>query len=251
MGEKHYRVVLIIITVFVGLCVSGQDYIKKQLPTPIKYDPTEIIDSIYGITLYEKLNFRLGGDSVRNCGGYACEGWIEDHYKDGSMNHRGYYVDGHLKIYKNYFPNGQLERDFRIIDDYKSIMRIYYKDGTLKSEIRYNGKDAYKWQDFYSNGQLEYYEEYNKGMDYYVAQKSYFKDGKPENILELDNKKKRIFLKKEYYPNGQVKEEGILQYSMDLFDYRKVGKWSSYNEDGKLIKDTFYENGKIHKEKKY
>jgi len=251
MKSKPNNQLFLAAMILVSSLTYSQDYIKKQLPTEVKYNPSAVIDSAYGITMYKMLNFRLGGDSVRYCSGYSCEGWIEDHYVDGSLLHRGYYIEGQLKIYKNYFPNGQLEREFRIIDDYKSIMKVYYNTGKLKSEIKYIGQDASKWQDYYSNGQLEYYEEYNKGNEYYIAQNSYFKNGKPESLLELDNKKKLIFTKKGYYPNGNIKEEGLVQYSMDLFDYRKIDKWSSYDENGKIIKDTFYENGKIHKEKTY
>ena len=73
-----------------------------------------MIDSVYGINKYEDLNQRLGGDSVRNDKkGYAAIGWIKDFYPNGKVLHKGYYIEGQLKIYKNYFPNGQLERQFR------------------------------------------------------------------------------------------------------------------------------------------
>src|SRR4051812_15041222 len=80
-----------------------------QVPVPNKYDAAKVIDPDYGITMYEKLNFYTGGDSVRNDKkGYACQGWLEDVYETGTDIHKGFYEDGHLKVYKNFFPNGNV-----------------------------------------------------------------------------------------------------------------------------------------------
>ena len=51
-----------------------------QIPQAKKYKFQEVYDSTYGINIYEKLNFGLGGDSIRNDKkGYACQGWVEDY----------------------------------------------------------------------------------------------------------------------------------------------------------------------------
>jgi antitoxin component YwqK of YwqJK toxin-antitoxin module len=120
----------------------AQQDLTSQLPKAKRYDPKEVIDEEYGINLYEKLNIRLSSDSVRNCKGYACSGWVEDYYTNGAVLHKGYYIDGQLKIYKNFYPNGNVEREYKIIDDYKSNMKKYYENGTLKSDIKYTDKES-------------------------------------------------------------------------------------------------------------
>lgn len=239
----------------ISICLSfnatGQTDFSKQIPRATKYTPEEIIDPTYGITIYEPLNFRLGGDSARYCQGYSCSGWIEDFYVSDKLLHKGYYVEGQLKIYKNYYPDGILEREYRVIDDYKSLMKLYYPSSQLKSEVRYVDGQAKKWTDYYPNGQMDYYEEYDKHFEYYVAQNSYYEDGTPEALFKLESKKKLTFTKKEYHKNGQVKEEGMVAYNVDLFDYQKIGKWSIYDESGKLTREETYLHGKINKEKDY
>lgn len=127
------------------------------------YVPDAVIDKQYGITMYKSLNMMIGGDTVRNDeSGYAANGYMEDYYTTGQLLHKGFYVDGQLKIYKNYYPNGNVERNFRLIDLKKSKMTLYYENGTVKSEIVYIMSEAQKWEDFYPNGQLEFVEEYDK-----------------------------------------------------------------------------------------
>src|ERR1035437_11083976 len=83
---------------------------------PNKYKASKVVDPVYGIRMYEKLNFAIGGDSVRNDRkGYAAQDWVQDLYESGRVLHRGCYEDGHLKIYKNFFGNGNVERVFKIL----------------------------------------------------------------------------------------------------------------------------------------
>lgn len=215
-----------------------------------KYSPEEITDKKYGINIYERLNARLGGDSTRNCKGYACDGWVADFYTNGAILHKGYYVEGQLKTYQNFFINGQMEREFKALDDYKSAMVIFYKDGKVKSNIKYDESSPIKWEDFYPNGQLEYFEEYAK-KGYYLAQKSFFENGQPQETFEMTNKKKLLYAKKEYFESGKIKTEGETVYNVDMLDYQKTGKWSYYDETGKLVKEEFYVNGKVNEEKNY
>src|SRR5690606_13147301 len=97
--------------------------------------------------------------------------------------HKGFYVDGQLKIYKNYYPNGKEERNFRMVDIKKSKMTLFYEDGTMKSDIVYIGNEALSWIDYYPNGTVEFEEIYDKSFQYYEKKAAYFKSGKPEDVL--------------------------------------------------------------------
>ena len=50
---------------------------------------------------------------------YAVNGWKEDHYSTGELLHKGYYIEGQLKVYKNFYPNGNIERNFKAIDSFQ------------------------------------------------------------------------------------------------------------------------------------
>lgn len=200
--------------------------------------------------MYDPLNMMIGTDTVRNNeDGYAANGYEEDYYTTGQLLHKGFYVDGQLKIYKNYYPNGEVERNFRLLDLKKSKMSKYYEDGTLKSEVIYIESEPLKWEDYYPNGQLEFIEEYNKTFEYYVFKANYFENGTPENTLELTHKKKLLYNQAYYHSNGQLKEQGELKYSMEVFDYQRIGTWKHFDENGNPTKEVKYSNGKMVSEK--
>lgn len=239
---KRFLVFLLFIGGY-GL-VSAQQVIKGDKRAPRIYREAEIIDPDYGIQLYEKLNFQLGGDSVRNASkGYACQGWVEDNYEGGQLLHRGFYVDGQLKIYKNYFQGGQLEREFKVTDIKRCSMKIYYKDGKLRADVEYYDGGPVKEQDFYPNGQLKYVEEHTRSMEYLIQMKSYGEDGKPQSIFEITDTKKKLFYKKEYTESGKLKEEGSMKYSADVLDYVKEGVWKFYDDNGNVKSTDNFVNG--------
>ncbi len=238
--KRVYLIILItIISMFQALAQKPNTFI-----------PDAVVDEKYGITMYEKLNIMLGGDTVRNGpNGYAANGYMEDFYTTGQLLHKGFYVDGQLKVYKNYYPNGTVERNFRMVDLKKSKMDIYYKDGTTKSKIVYIESEALKWEDYYPNGTLEFIEAYDKNFQYYVEKANYYENGSPENTLVLENKKKLLYTQTYFHANGQVKELGQMKYDKAMFDYQNIGIWKKFDENGKPIKEIKYASGQIQSEK--
>jgi antitoxin component YwqK of YwqJK toxin-antitoxin module len=217
-----------------------------QIPEPTKYKASKVIDPEYGITMYDKLNFETGGDSVRNDKkGYACQGWVEDLYETGTIIHKGYYEDGHLKAYKNFYENGNVERSFKILDFKKCNLQLFYENGAKKSEVTYYEGAPQIWTDYYPNGQIEYAEESVKSMEYLVFRRSYAQDGKPQEIFELIDPKKKIYIKKEYYENGNIKSEGTMKYSKIMLDYQKDGDWKEYDESGKATSQKWVNGEQI------
>lgn len=247
--KKYTFFTLSLLIVLAAVAQKRNDLTDKSLYNNT-YDATAVIDKKYGIVMYEPLNMMLGKDTVRNDqNGYAANGYEEDYYTTGQLMHKGFYVDGQLKIYKNYYPNGNVERNFRMVDLKKSKMTTYYEDGTMKSNVVYVGSEPLKWEDYYPNGTLEFTEQYNKTFEYYVFKANYFENGAPENTLELTNKKKLIYTQIYYHGNGNVKEQGEMKYSMAIFDYEKIGVWKQFNENGKAIKEMKYSNGNLVSEK--
>jgi len=233
---------------FISLSIVGfsQQNLEKQIIKPPTYDES-IVDSIYGITLYEPLNISLKGDSVRMKRGYAVNGWIEDFYTNGKMLHRGYYIEGQLKIYKNFYPNGNLEREFANIDNFRSKLTLYYPDGSLKSQVKYMEGYPKLWIDYFPNGKMEYYEEYHRNLIYHIAKRTYYDNEQAASLMELTHKKKLTYSLNEYYKNGGVKLKGYLVYSKKSYDYKPTGTWIYYNTDGSESKEEKYIEGKLKK----
>jgi len=228
----------------------AQNNLKDKSLYHDTYTPETVITEKYGIIMYAKLNMMLGGDTVRNDqNGYAANGYLEDYYTTGQLLHKGFYVEGQLKVYKNYYPNGTVERNFRLIDLKKSKMDIFYKDGTPKVKAVYVQNEALKYEEYYPNGTLEFTEEYHKSFQYYVFKANYFKTGAPENTLELTDKKKLVFTQTYYHANGKVKEVGEMKYNKNEFDYQNIGTWKKFDENGRATKEIKYANGQVHSEK--
>jgi len=223
----------------------------KQKDTRIYYVFSEVYDSATGIDTYEKLNRLMGGDSVRNNPkGYAAQGWWEDYYKSGTIIHSGYYVDGMLTTYKNFYENGQLEREFKSLDYFRYQMVLYWPNGKVRSDITYYQGAEEKTKEYYENGNPEFFEEYADKCDYMMYRQFYYENGNLQSDMQLSNKKKKIYTNKEFFENGKVQTEGSMQYYEEIDNYMKEGSWKVYDETGKLISIEEYVRGQMVEEKK-
>jgi antitoxin component YwqK of YwqJK toxin-antitoxin module len=204
--------------------------------------PSEVIDSTFGIEFYEKYNPLIGNDSVRKYEGYAVKGNITDKYANGKILHKGYYIDGQLKTYSNFYPSGKIERQFRPISDVDYKLIKYYENSLIKSEVIINRGNVVSWKDFYENGNLELEEIYFEKDLTIKSKKTGYESGNPESELILTNKKKRLYWEKNFYPNGKIAHEGEKRFDEGVLGYLKTGKWKLYNEAGELIKEETYIN---------
>lgn len=198
---------------------------------------------------YEGLVRALDGDSLRLCNGKPCSGWIEDHWPNGNLKHRGYYEAGQLLIYKNHFADGAVEREYKVLDGKRSQLRCYHANGALRSEASYVDGFAVKYEDHYANGQLRYAEEHHRTEPYYLLMDLYAADGTPISTLHIVDKKRVIFDQKEFHPNGQPRSSGRSQYDPGLRDSRRIGTWTYYNTDGTPAYEERYIEGKVHERK--
>jgi antitoxin component YwqK of YwqJK toxin-antitoxin module len=224
---------------------TSQQNFLDQLPQKLTYDPAEVVDSVHGIVMYERLNHRLSLDSTRNCKGYACDGSIKDYYNDGKLLHNGYYVQGQLASYTNYYPSGTKERVFTIISDYESEMNLYYPTGQLKSRQVYYSQQPMFWKDYYSHGELSYHMEYDNELGSHIIKRMYNDYGVLTSEMYLSNKKKLLFRKNSYYESGVPSTKGILTFDDELLIHIKNGKWLYYYPNGKVSKIEVYKNDEI------
>ncbi|MCD6018973.1 MAG: hypothetical protein K0S53_2094 [Bacteroidetes bacterium] len=186
----------------------------------------------------------MGGDSIRYTkDGYNAQGWQEDFYVSGKLLHKGFYADGFIKVFKNYYENGQIERSFSSSDLKHAKLEIFYDDGKIRSNIAYYEGNPQNQYDYFRNGSPEYVEENDKNIEYLFKRNSYFENGLPESMFELVDKKSKKYIKKEFYSTGRVKEEGSMIFRKELGDYQKEGTWTYYDEKGGTIKTENYHNG--------
>ena len=230
--------------VFAFSDVHAQD-LKSQVPHEKLYDLKNIYDSTYGIQLFDKYNPGLGGDSTRkNLQGYMANGFMQDHYINGALLHKGFYVDGVLTLYTNYYPNGQEERTFKAVTERKNELKKYYQDGKMRSDVVLFDGNAISYHDFFENGNPSYVEEYDKKHEKLLQRCSYSADGKPLSLFVPMNDKQNHYSHKEYFEgSAQVKEEYNMLYSSDALDYVKDGEDKTYDEKGNLVSDIEYVNG--------
>jgi len=110
---------------------------------------------------------------------------------------------------------------------------MFYENGLPKKKISYYDGKPQKYYEYYSNGLPKVMEENEKELKYITLKKSWYSSGQMESLMELKDKKEKVFTEKKYYLNGQVKEEGILKLSADGKRYLKDGLWTFYDESGK------------------
>jgi len=215
-----------------------------QIPQIKRYNQEEVLDSTEGIKMYNKLIESIGGDSITyNKAGYNLQGWNEDYYLNGKLLHRGYYVDGKVIVFKNFFENGQCERTVVNPDPIRCNIDIFYADGKQRKQVSYYNGLPQKKYEFYSNGLPKYAEENEKDMKYLTSKKSWYSNGQVEQALELKDVKHKKYDQKVYYSSGQIKEEGTMILSADGKEYVKDGVWIFYDNGGKKKKTEKYTAG--------
>ncbi|MBA3664090.1 MAG: hypothetical protein H0W61_07785 [Bacteroidetes bacterium] len=235
----------LIIAGFLAMQVGMAQRFADQVPQIRRYIQKDIVDSVEGISMYNKLLESIGGDSVTfNKAGYNLQGWNEDYYQSGKLLHRGYYIDGKAIVFKNFFENGQCERTVVNPDPLHCNIDIYFEDGKQRRQISYYNGLPQKRYDFYLNGLPKYAEENEKDMKYLTLKKSWYSNGQMENLMELVDQKNKKYTAKSYYTNGQVKEEGAFVLSADGA-YIKDGTWTQYDNSGKVKKTEKFNASKL------
>ena len=230
---------------FISLEANAQRF-AEQVPQIKRYYQKDIVDSVKGICVYNKLLESIGGDSVTyNKAGYNLQGWNEDYYISGKLLHRGYYIDGKVIVFKNFYENGQCERTVVNPDPLHCNMDVYYENGKQRFQINYYDGLPQKKYEFYFSGLPKYAEENEKEMKYLTLKKSWYSNGQQESTLEIVDSKLKKYTQKNYFNNGQLKEEGILVLGTDSKTYVKDGIWTFYDKNGKNKRTEKFNANKI------
>ncbi len=248
--KEMFRSLVKLILNLVFLLFIQETFCQNVIKPKELYKPTqeEVTDGEYGIIIYNKLVPCIGGDSIRyNKAGYNAQSWQEDFYVSGKLLHRGFYIDGQIKVFKNYWENGNLEREFILIDNLRCKMNTYYPNAQPRSEATFYEGTAIKEKDFFENGVVELEEEIDKRNGFLIMRHINYSSAKPKVAMDMTDKKTRTYTYKEYYENGNLKEEGGLTYRKDYNDYVKNGIWKFYSETGTVTKSANFINNEEQK----
>jgi hypothetical protein len=226
----------ILVFCFSALAANAQRF-AEQIPQIKRYTQKEVLDSAKGIVLFNRLVSVLGGDSVKyNKQGYNIQGWNEEYYLNGSILHKGYYVDGKIKVFKNYYENGQLERSLVNPDPLHAILNLYFENGQPRQRITYYDGKPQKSYEYYENGLPKLHEEKEKDLRYTTNRREWNQNGQLLSEFELVDLKDKKFKSTVYYSNGNVKEQGFYTLAQDGLTIEKSGTWQYFDEKGKKIK---------------
>lgn len=198
------------------------------------------------LDLYNRFNPTAGGDSVRRCDGLPCTGWVEDRYPGGQMKHRGYYDNGRLVLYKNFHPNGLLERDFKRNDDLRGTERSWHANGQPRSEARYTDGQVQRYQDHYVTGAVRYVEERERNAGCYTRMELFDAQGLPISTMKQVDKGKGVLELCEYHPGGALKCRGRARCDRGSLETSRIGTWVYFDAQGNKVREEDYIDGKVH-----
>ncbi|MFO8055346.1 MAG: hypothetical protein R6U19_09330 [Bacteroidales bacterium] len=207
--------------------------------------------SAASIPQYDVFNPMLDGDSVRLCNDRPCHGRIRDYYENGELKHKGFYKDGRLQSsYENYFKNGQLERKFQKKGSNNSAeLKIYYKNGQKRSDISFYRGAPLEWTEFSKDGKKDFYERYDKSLEYIEERIFFHENGNKKSHIELQEEEERKFIQRHFYPDGTLKARGPLLHIPEIFAYKRHGEWRFYDENADLDYIQEYYQGEVVEEK--
>jgi antitoxin component YwqK of YwqJK toxin-antitoxin module len=126
-----------------------------------------------------------------------------------------------------WYATGELHSQTTWETDLYFNSKAYYKSGRIYHTAVNGNRENAVYTSYYENGKVETVTDYSRGID-----KTYYDNGQIKSD-KADAKKTYT----EWYRNGKVKLTG----SLDEGAWGRIGKWSFYNESGKLVKELFYE----------
>ncbi len=135
-------------------------------------------------------------------------------YPDGRIDQRGEIPDGKVEFFDEY---NQTHGQERYENGRKSgVVKTFFKDGKLRTEEEYRNGQRQIYKEYYNNGQLRL-----------------LVDSRDARLSKND--RDEVGIGKLYYPDG------ILKYEWNLTNSRKVGYKKSYNSDGQVRAETYYD----------
>ncbi|MBL4703692.1 MAG: hypothetical protein JKY54_04175, partial [Flavobacteriales bacterium] len=242
------RFILIITTLFQVSVGIGQDSVRTVLEPNFlfRYDIEEIEDPDDGIIIYNQYCPGLSGEIYlrQDQFKHVAEKEHVDYYANGKMLHKGYYENGSLMQFKNYFPNSQIERELKIKRKKPKQLTCYYMFGEIRERQIFDDGILMLHEKYHFSGRLKYLMEVSE-IGYLKIEQWNDEDGKPLKYIELLNEDSLKYEIAEMYLSGTIKEKGIYLYNPKTETFERNGKVVKYSQTGTLMAEAIYANDKV------
>jgi len=165
--------------------------------------------------------------------GYNVQGWNEEYFESGQLMHISYYKAGKVVLFKNFYENGQCQNYIIYLDTGQCNLEVYFENGDLKHQMFYlNGKPK-KITEFYPSGLPKMNIEYDRELNCVSSKKIWYLNAETQSEMTLIDEKAKKYSDRLFFPNGKLKEEGELLYSVNTGEYINIGTRVSYESSGK------------------
>ena len=212
--------------------------------------------------LFSGLVYNIDGRSDGNIRNGKKSGKFTFYYDNGQIKKVGYYQNNfQQRRWKYYYESGQLHgigsyingngSDPGVDSDIPKHGRIgnwffYHENGGILEEQNWkNGHEIGYHRTYYDNGQMEWESYYKKDgtRDESKPSTKWYKNGHVWYTGYWGDDTGWVGPFKEYYENGQLRDTG---YSVRIDGkYTWNGLRKTYNQEGDLIKEETYKDGKL------
>lgn len=182
----------------------------------------------------------FGADTLRLQNNSLAQGWIEDYYSSGELKHRGFYKNGKLLLYKNYFISGICAQVLTSSDPLNHTIDTYFANGFLNEQKIYFNSQLKKCTEYFENGNVKSKTEFERENKLIIYKKVWYSNGLLKSEMKLTDKVSKTYTERNYHDNGLLKEEGSLLISLDNKSYKRNGVWNTYDRTGRGLKSLTF-----------
>ncbi|WP_405415513.1 DUF4375 domain-containing protein [Maribacter sp. Asnod1-A12] len=189
---------------------------------------------LFGSDLYERLDelsvldnkyYKMNGNTMS-----LIEDYVRKNPNEICIDEDGSPFDlNYSGTYKTYYEDQKLKEEFSIQKGHiHGAYKTFFQNGNLKESITYiEGKKTGIRQEFYENDLLKY-EVTKSDAENKLIHKWFYESGIPKKIEERNAETDKKYGElKEWYDNGQLKEEGYFANNTT-----RIGKWFLFWKDG-------------------
>jgi antitoxin component YwqK of YwqJK toxin-antitoxin module len=162
--------------------------------------------------------------------------------KDATGHRQGYWIiTGEMISDRQFPPQATVEEGMYKDDRREGLWKKYWPNGKLRSEITYtSGKPLGPYRVYYQSGQMEELGFWDDGKNTGEF-KRFYSNGNMNQHFYFGTNGKRNGIQYYFHENGRP------ALVVEISNGMESGSMKRYNEDGELIEEKIFENGKIRK----
>lgn len=240
--------ITLILSCFTTSFAYGQHILTACHPnTHFKYDLEQVEDPDQGIVLYNQYASGMNdrGEVRQDAEKHVLSGWQEDFYTNGKKLHKGFYENGSLVKFENFYPNNQLERRYKGKIDEAIELKVYYTNGTLREEYKWKNGRVSERHKFFSDGSEELvYETTKSGL--LKVEQHFQKNGVMIKQIQLLDEVRRKYQSLTWTSKDNPIER--IDYILDEKGNKiRHGTYKKFDRNGQLAVHKVYKKGEVTK----